>query len=102
MVPYTNSLKHAAACHSEPKLSWGPLVPGGWRGGCYSCPCQGVELESHSQNPNTFGRERTQPFVTGFLWLLGLPYIEWAFRLVQDLGPSVAFTVVAASFVFGR
>ena len=25
-VPLTNSLKHAAACRSEPKLSWGPLV----------------------------------------------------------------------------
>jgi len=28
MVPLTNSLKHAAACRSEPKFSWGPLVPG--------------------------------------------------------------------------
>ena len=27
MVPLTNSLKHAAACRSEPKFSWGPLVP---------------------------------------------------------------------------
>ena len=26
MVPLTNSLKHAAACRSEPKFSWGPLV----------------------------------------------------------------------------
>ena len=26
MVPLPNSLKHAAACRSEPKFSWGPLV----------------------------------------------------------------------------
>ena len=26
MVPLTNNLKHAAACRSEPKFSWGPLV----------------------------------------------------------------------------
>ena len=29
MVPLTNSLKHAAACRSEPKFSWGPLVLAG-------------------------------------------------------------------------